>query len=63
MKIIIFGTNDTGYLIANAFNQMHDITLMDDIEELPSNFEKLDIQFIKQLDYIIKVIMNKPLND
>ncbi len=48
MKIILFGINETSYLIANAFNHNHDITVMDDIEELPSNFEKLDINFIKQ---------------
>ena len=48
MKIIIFGVNETSYLIANTFNQNHDITLMDDIEELPNNFEKLDIRFVNQ---------------
>ena len=48
MKIIIFGVNETSYLIANTFNQNHDITIMDDIEELPNNFEKLDIRFINQ---------------
>lgn len=48
MKIIIFGINETSYLIANTFNQNHDITIMDDIEELPSNFEKLDIKFINK---------------
>ncbi len=48
MKIIIFGINEISYLIANSFNQNHDITVMDDIEELPSNFEKLDIKFVSQ---------------
>lgn len=48
MKIIIFGINDISYLIANSFNQNHDITIMDEVEELPSNFEKLDIRFINQ---------------
>jgi len=48
MKIIIFGINETSYLIASTFNQNHDITIMDDIDELPSNFEKLDIKFIDQ---------------
>ena len=48
MKIIIYGINETSYLIANTFNQNHDITVMDDIEELPSNFEKLDIKFVSQ---------------
>ena len=48
MKIIIYGINETSYLIANSFNQNHDITVMDDIEELPSNFERLDIKFVSQ---------------
>jgi len=48
MKIIIFGINEISYLIANTFNQNHDITIMDEIEELPSNFEKLDINFINK---------------
>ena len=48
MKIIIFGVNETSYLIANTFNQNHDITIMDDIDELPNNFEKLDIRFVNQ---------------
>ena len=48
MQIIIFGVNEISYLIANTFNQNHDITVMDDIDELPSNFEKLDIRFVNQ---------------
>ena len=48
MKIIIFGVNETSYLIASAFHCNHDITIMDDIDELPNNFEKLDIRFINQ---------------
>ena len=50
MKIIIFGINETSYLVANAFYQNHDITIMDDIEELPANFEKLDIKFVVGAD-------------
>ena len=48
MKIILYGINETSYLIANTFNQNHDITVMDDIDELPSSFEKLDIKFVNQ---------------
>ena len=48
MKIIIFGVNETSYLIASAFHCNHDITIMDDIDEMPNNFEKLDIRFINQ---------------
>ena len=48
MKIILYGINETSYLIANTFNQNHDITIMDEIDELPSNFEKLDVKFINQ---------------
>ena len=48
MKIIIYGINETSYLIASTFNQNHDITIMDDVEELPGNFEKLDVRFVNQ---------------
>ncbi len=46
MKILIFGINETSYLIANTFNTNHDIIVMSEVDELPANFEKLDVGFI-----------------
>lgn len=46
MKIIIYGITDISYLIVKDLCKNHDITLIDDKEELPSKFEKLDISFI-----------------
>ena len=47
MKIIIFGANEISYKIAEAFCLQNDIIIMDELEELPDNFEKLDIGFVK----------------
>ena len=47
MKIIIFGANEISYKIAEAFCLQNDIVIMDELEELPDNFEKLDIGFVK----------------
>ena len=46
MKIIIYGITEISYLIVKDLCKNHDITIIDDKEELPSKFEKLDISFI-----------------
>ncbi|EKE02623.1 MAG: hypothetical protein ACD_20C00350G0001 [uncultured bacterium] len=46
MKIIIFGATEIGYLIASELYQNHDITMIDTKEELPEEFNKLDISFV-----------------
>ena len=46
MKIIIFGANDVGFMIANEFYTNNDITVIDDEKNKIDAFNKLDIGFI-----------------
>ena len=46
MKIIIFGANDVGFMIANEFYTNNDITVIDDEKNKVDAFNKLDIGFI-----------------
>lgn len=43
MKIIIFGANDTGYLLASQFFKEHDITIINDGNNPVEDIENLDI--------------------
>lgn len=46
MKIIIFGANEIGYMIASQFYTANDITVIDDEKKKSDSFNKLDISFI-----------------
>ena len=46
MNIVIYGANDIGNLIATEFFEDHDITIIDNQENLKDDFSKLDINFI-----------------
>lgn len=46
MKIIIFGASEMGYLIANSFYEIHDITLIDQKDNLRDEFNRLDLSFV-----------------
>lgn len=46
MKILIYGITNISYLIIKDLCSEHDIVLVDDYEELPQNFAKLDINFV-----------------
>jgi len=46
MKIIIFGANNIGFLIANEFYTDNDITVIDDEKNKIDLFNKLDVGFI-----------------
>lgn len=46
MKIFIYGAGDTAYLVSFNLCKNHDVTIICDIEELPSRFSKLDIGFV-----------------
>lgn len=46
MKIIIYGASEFGYLIANEFYQLHDVTVIDNEENKSDEFDKLDISFV-----------------
>ena len=46
MKIIIFGANEVGYMIASQFHTANDITVIDEEKKKNDAFNKLDISFI-----------------
>ena len=46
MKIIIFGANDVGFMIAREFYTDNDITVIDDEKNKNDAFSKLDLSFI-----------------
>ena len=46
MKIIIFGANEVGAMIATQFYTANDITVIDDEKNKIDAFNKLDISFI-----------------
>lgn len=46
MKIIIFGANELGYMIASEFYAENDITVIDDEHNKLDAFNKLDVGFI-----------------
>ena len=46
MKIIIFGANEIGYMIANEFFTDNDITVIDEEKNKVDAFNKLDVGFI-----------------
>lgn len=47
MKIIIYGTSETAYLVANELFEEHDITIINNQDELPDDFNKLDLSFVE----------------
>ena len=47
MKIIIYGANETGSIIATEFFEDHDITVIDKEENRTDEFDKLDISFVQ----------------
>ena len=46
MKIIIYGATDIGCLLATEFFEDHDITIIDNEENLTDEFNRLDISFV-----------------
>ena len=46
MKIIIFGANEIGYMIASEFYADNDITVIDDEQNKIDSFNKLDVSFV-----------------
>ena len=46
MKIIIFGANEVGAMIATQFCATNDITIIDDEKNKLDVFNKLDISFV-----------------
>ena len=46
MKIVIFGANEVGCLLATQLFEDHDIIVIDKEENRIDDFKKLDIEFI-----------------
>ncbi len=46
MKIIIFGANEIGFMIANEFYTDNDITVIDEEQNKSDSFNKLDVSFV-----------------
>lgn len=63
MKIIIFGANELGCLIATTFFEDHDITIIDKEENFTSNFNKLDIRFVSGNASNINVLEQAEIED
>ena len=76
MKIIIFGANELGSLIASEFYTDNDITVIDDEKFKVDAFNKLDVSFIsgnasnievlkqaniKNADVFISITWRRPL--
>lgn len=56
MKIIIFGANEVGSMIASEFYTNNDITVIDDEQNKPDIFNKLDVGFISGNGSSIEVL-------
>ena len=46
MRIIINGTSEVAELIAKELYEVHDVTVIDSFEEVPEEFNKLDISYV-----------------
>lgn len=45
MRILLYGTTDTGYLIASRLYKEYDISIVDTAADLPGRFSELDIGY------------------
>jgi len=46
MKVIINGTSEIASLIAKELYEVHDVTVIDSFEEIPEDFNKLDVSYV-----------------
>ena len=63
MKIIIFGANDVGFMIANEFYTDNDITVIDEEKNKVDSFNKLDVGFISGNASNIDVLKQAKIKD
>ncbi len=63
MKIIIFGANDIGFLIANEFYTDNDITVIDEEKNKVDAFNKLDVGFISGNASNIEILKHAGIKD
>ena len=63
MKIIIFGANEVGFMIANEFYTDNDITVIDEEKNKVDSFNKLDVGFISGNASNIDVLKQAKIKD
>ena len=63
MRIIIFGANDLGAMIASEFYTDNDITVIDDEQNKSDSFNKLDVGFISGNASNIEVLKQARIKD
>lgn len=63
MKIVIFGANEVGSMIAAEFFEDHDITVMDQDDSKANDFSRLDIAFICGNGADIKALKKARIED
>ena len=63
MKIIIFGANELGLMIANEFYTDNDITVIDDEQYKVEAFNKLDVSFITGNASNIEILKQANIKD
>lgn len=63
MKIVIFGANELGCLIATELFEDHDITIIDKEENRSDDFNKLDISFVYGNGSNISILENADIKN
>ena len=63
MKIIIFGANEIGFMIANEFYTDNDITVIDEEKNKIDSFNKLDVGFIAGNASAVEVLKQAGIKD
>ncbi len=63
MKIVIFGANNRGCLIATSLFEDHDVVIIDKSENITEDFNKLDIEVIEGNPSDIKILKDNHLDD
>ena len=63
MKIIIFGANEIGFMIANEFFTENDITVIDEEKNKVDAFNKLDVGFIAGNASSIEILKQAGIKD
>ena len=63
MKIIIFGANEIGFMLANEFYTDNDITVIDEEKNKVDSFNKLDIGFIAGNASSIEILKQAGIKD
>lgn len=58
MRVIIYGANEIGCLIATEFFEDHDVTVIDNEENRTDDFNRLDISFIQGNGSNVNVLNN-----